>query len=137
VAKIIFHLDSICPTGAGKVEGVKIEIEDEKLAGEAEVARERGMQSGKGRPAMIGIGREKAEKAHPPSLELWRTRWRDFTVLPGFSRCHLTGQTHGQENDWQGNGRKATKSLRIGEVHSRLIVCLLLEAENVMVGFTK
>jgi hypothetical protein len=26
-------LDSICPTGAGKVAGVKIEIEDEKLAG--------------------------------------------------------------------------------------------------------
>jgi hypothetical protein len=27
-------LDSICPTGAGKVAGVKIEIDDEKLAGE-------------------------------------------------------------------------------------------------------
>jgi hypothetical protein len=30
-------LDSGCPTGAGKVAGVKIEIDDEKAAGGAEV----------------------------------------------------------------------------------------------------
>jgi|HubBroStandDraft_4_1064222.scaffolds.fasta_scaffold559111_2 hypothetical protein len=32
-----FRLDSICPTGVGKVAGMKIEIHDEKLARGAEV----------------------------------------------------------------------------------------------------
>src|ERR1700677_2978769 len=32
-----FALDSICPSGAGKVAGVKIENHDEKLAGVVEV----------------------------------------------------------------------------------------------------
>jgi hypothetical protein len=53
-------LDSICPTEAGKVAGVKIETDEEKLAGGAEVARERKMQSGECRPAVNGISREKA-----------------------------------------------------------------------------
>jgi glutathione peroxidase len=60
MAKIIFRLDSICPTGFGKVVGVKIEIDDEKWAGGAEVARKRKARSGERRPDINGIGCEEA-----------------------------------------------------------------------------
>jgi hypothetical protein len=53
MAKIIFRLDSICPTGFGKVVGVKIEIDDEKWAGGAEVPRECKRQSGEREPRNV------------------------------------------------------------------------------------
>jgi hypothetical protein len=130
-------LDSICPTGAGNVAGVKIESDDEKLAGGAEGARERKMQSGESRPGINGIRREKTRKARRGrgaakvfeqertekterknfaknalflDLALQKRRncfmahERDYTVLPGFSRCRLTGQSHGQRKDCQRDG---------------------------------
>jgi hypothetical protein len=36
MAKIFFRLDSICPTGLGKVAGLKMEMDDEKWAGGSE-----------------------------------------------------------------------------------------------------
>jgi hypothetical protein len=49
-------LDSICPTGAGKVAGVKIEIHDEKWVGGAEAGAGFELLSA----AINGDGREKA-----------------------------------------------------------------------------
>ncbi len=54
-----FRLDSICPTGFGKVAGVKIENDDGKWAGGAEVGKRFDLWSA----AMNGIGREKTRKA--------------------------------------------------------------------------
>jgi hypothetical protein len=90
--------------------GVKIEIDDEKWAGGAEVAWGCKLRSGEREPRMNANGRE---KAHPPSLRSYgatsrrdkkernciMTHGRDYTVLRGFSRCRLTGQRHGRGND--------------------------------------
>jgi hypothetical protein len=118
-AKIIFRLDSICPTGAGKVQGVKIEIDEEKWAGGVEVPRRCKMQSGECRPAINGISREKAPKARKKRT-LVAARGRDefgrrgTAALPTDVRRDFVGKSHGLWNDWQRNGRKATKSPRIG-----------------------
>jgi hypothetical protein len=109
--KFNFRLDSICPTGVGKVAGVKIELNDEKWAGGAEDRKRFELWS----EAMNGIAREKAQKAHPPSLRssgatsrrdekqgnFFEAGGRDYAVIRGFSRCRLTGLRRG--NDWQSN----------------------------------
>src|SRR5580658_371102 len=69
-----FHLDSICPTGGGKVAGVKIDIHEEKGAGGGEVARKCKTQSGDREPRIDANGREKMGRAHPPSLRLPRDK---------------------------------------------------------------
>jgi hypothetical protein len=76
------------------VAGVKIEIDDEKWAGGGEVRARIETWSA----AINGDGREKAQNAHPPSLKLWKTRWRDYWVVRGFSRCRFAGQRQGQRN---------------------------------------
>jgi hypothetical protein len=98
-------LDSICPTGFGKVAGVKLEIDEEKWAGGAEVMGRFELWSA----GMNGISREKAQMAHPPSLKLPRDKKgrscfvapeRDYTVIRGFSRCRLMGKRRGLGKDW-------------------------------------
>jgi hypothetical protein len=129
MAKIIFRLDSICPTGLGKVAGVKFEKHEEKSAGGVEgdppspsLRRDKLTRFEPWSAAINGISRE---KTHSPSLKLppslrsfGATRWRDkklkiffmahgrdFSVLPGFSRCRFAGRRHGQGNDEKRNGR--------------------------------
>jgi hypothetical protein len=61
-----FDLDGICPSEAGKVAGVKVEIHDEKLAGGAEgMARFERVSV-----AISGNSREKT----PTVAKLWRGR---------------------------------------------------------------
>jgi hypothetical protein len=121
----------------GKLAGVKVETDAEKLAGEGEVPWECKMQNGECRPGINGIRREKTRKARRGrgaakvfeqertekterknfaknalflDLALQKRRncfmahERDYTVLPGFSRCRLTGQSHGQRKDCQRDG---------------------------------
>jgi hypothetical protein len=118
MAKIILGLDSICPTGVGKVAGVKIGIHEEMWVGGAEGIRLRQMlppsqcYGGTSRrdklarfelwsAAINGISREKAPSVAklPPSLKPWWTGWRNYRVIRGFSRCRFTGQRRGQGND--------------------------------------
>jgi hypothetical protein len=101
-------LDSICPTGAGKVAGVKIEIDKEKGAGGVEATARFGPWSA----AMNGISREKTRMAQKQG-NFFAAGGRDYTVIPEFSSCCFAGQRLGRGNDWP---RKTTKSLRIGEV---------------------
>jgi ribonucleotide reductase alpha subunit len=125
MAKIIFRLDSICPTGAGKVAGVKIENHEEMWVSEVAAMTRLELWSA----AINGIDREKApsvakamegrQKEHPPSLKLPRTGWRDYTVILGFSRCRFAGRRHEQGSDWPGNGRQTAKSLMIWELLNR------------------
>jgi hypothetical protein len=61
-------LDSICPTGLGKVAAAKIETDEEDWADGAEVPRQCRMQSGECKPAINGISREKARAV----ATLWR-----------------------------------------------------------------
>ncbi len=79
-----FGLDSICPTGAGKVAGVKIEIDGERWVGGVKVPRECKMQSGECRPAINGISRETAQKAQN-SRNFEMGRWQDRRFEAGFS----------------------------------------------------
>jgi hypothetical protein len=92
IGKIIFHLDSICPTGLGKVAGVKIEIHDEKLAGGGEVPRECKRQNGECRPAINGISREKAQMPHKQRT-FCMARWRHDAIATGISRCGFRPQS--------------------------------------------
>jgi hypothetical protein len=84
------------------VAGVKLEIDEEKWAGGVEVWARFELWSA----AIKGINREKAQMAHE----------RDYTVIRGFSRCRLMGKRISLGKDWPRNGRKTTKSLRIGEL---------------------
>jgi hypothetical protein len=99
--------------------GVKIEIDDEKWAGGVEGPGKRKMQSGECRPAINGISSEKAPKARKKRT-LVAARGRDefgrrgTAALPTDVRRSFMGKRHGHGNDWQRNGRKAAKSVRIG-----------------------
>jgi hypothetical protein len=62
-------LDSGCPTGLGKVAGVKLEKHDEKLAGGSEWFARFKLLSG----AINGIHREKGQKQR----QAFMARWRD------------------------------------------------------------
>jgi hypothetical protein len=105
-----FRLDSICPTGSGKVAGVKIEIHEEKWADGAEgdppspevsaVANSYGGASRRdklarfelGSAGINGVGREKApsgakgmegrQEERPPSQSFGATSWRDLSWVP-------------------------------------------------------
>jgi hypothetical protein len=110
-------LDSICPTGADKVSGVKIEIDKEKWAGGAEVIRLR--QGFRRRNAMAGrvgatIWRDKKQS------NFVKAQGRDYKVFRGFSRCRSTGQTHGLRSGapfsavMNGNAREKTPAVASG-----------------------
>ncbi len=92
-----FHLDSICPTGGGKVAGVKIEIDEEKLGGGGRhwldlfigLTAEKlaltlpsppgeGFLTGPRGAGINGIGHEKAPAVArlPPSQSYSATSWR-------------------------------------------------------------
>jgi hypothetical protein len=79
-------LDSICPTGVGKVAGVKIEIDDERLTAGVEVTARFELLSA----ANNGISREKTRMAQEKRY-MFMAHGRDYTVLRGFSRCRVTG----------------------------------------------
>ena len=117
-----FRLDSICPTGVGKVGSVKIETADKRWPGSAVVKAPFEVWSA----GMNGDGREKARavasgfgtasrKAQKEGT-LRTGCGRDYTVIRGFSRSRLTGQRHGQRNGaplsaaMDGNGREKTRT---------------------------
>ena len=71
--------------------GVKIETDDEKLAGRAEVIARLELLSA----AINGNSREKTRMAHQ-QRNFFMARGRDDAITTGISRCRLTGKRRGQ-----------------------------------------
>jgi hypothetical protein len=140
------------------VAGVKVEIDDEKLAGGEGVTARFELVS----PAINGDNREKTQKQR----NFFMARWRDDGIARGISRCRFMpeslatllrirpegsfvwkGESRRRDADgggrddrapqevanalgfagekhWQRNGRRATKSLRMGVLINRKETCL-------------
>jgi hypothetical protein len=132
-----FGLDSICPTGVGKVAGVKIEIDEENWADgsewlarfEVRSAAMNGNSRGKARAAQRGRGatkefeQERTEKterkvfaknglcldmALQKRRNLFVAHGRDSTFIRGISRCRAMGKKQGRSSDWPTNDRKSS-----------------------------
>jgi hypothetical protein len=110
-------LDSICPTGSGKVAGVKIEIDDEKWAGGVEVIRLR-QRLRRDKLAYFelwsaginGISREKTQNAQNSRNFDMASRQDDGFEAGFFGRHSLEGRA------WTGMGHAVLckNSLRRG-----------------------
>jgi hypothetical protein len=110
-------LDSICPTGSGKVAGVKSEIDEEKWAGGAEATARFEQWSA----VINGISREKRRSVAKASAVAKamadKMEGRQMAGLLGCSR--IFEMSLDREKYGQGNGRDATKSLRNGGMARR------------------
>jgi hypothetical protein len=88
--------------------GVKLENQDERLAGAARVMARFEL----GSAAINGDYREKAQKAQKPSNFSLASQ-RDFAIVLGISRLHLMGQRHGQRNGAPVGNGSVTPGLEI------------------------